>query len=377
MANIPDPQTTAPTDTCLTPEKKTELLAQVKKLSEDTLSIDASFDDISRRLANLREANIPDKFVTDIQRLSTAWEGLHSTYSDLLWQSRDVAGDARVSADDFSQIFISEVLMNSQVSLIEKQAAIQEYRETTEKDKKKAMDMVDGFKRLGNRVDVFCKDWEDIIQHNHLHRFFWRHRHCEEQIAELTTTVRSMKVKIVAMSLAVGVVAVAAGVLALFFVIDGNAEALGTAGVGTIILTRSPLSVINSILPQLLAIPADLMFKGLRTQIADRKSKVEKIEKLKVERDSDEGGLRDIKNIVSKLNGIASVWSCITADLKEIEGQIRNATLNTQHQEYWRAAFNKRLATIQENYANLGEIFREYQIAVNLDHIKAAKQPAS
>ena len=33
------------------------------------------------------------------------------------------------------------------------------------------------------------------------------------------------------MSLAVGVVAVAAGVLALLFVIDGNAEALGTAGV--------------------------------------------------------------------------------------------------------------------------------------------------
>ena len=42
-----------------------------------------------------------------------------------------------------------------------------------------------------------------------------------------------------AMSLAVGVVAVAAGVLALLFVIDGNAEALGTAGVRLSNLTSS------------------------------------------------------------------------------------------------------------------------------------------
>lgn len=51
--------------------------------------------------------------------------------------------------------------------------------------------MVEGFKRLGKRVDIFCKDWEDIIEHHHLYRFFWRHRHCEEKIAELTSTVRS------------------------------------------------------------------------------------------------------------------------------------------------------------------------------------------
>ena len=42
------------------------------------------------------------------------------------------------------------------------------------------------------------------------------------------------------------------------------------------------------------------------------KAKVEKIEKLKGERDADDAGLKDIKNIVSKLNGIASVWSCVS-----------------------------------------------------------------
>ena len=39
---------------------------------------------------------------------------------------------------------------------------------------------------------------------------------------------------------------------------------------------------------------------------------MEKIEKLKGERDADDAGLKDIKNIVSKLNGIASVWSCVS-----------------------------------------------------------------
>lgn len=74
------------------------------------------------------------------------------------------------------------------------------------------------------------------------------------------------------------------------------------------------------------------MFKELRNQISEKKgnfdkylafsdvllslililiAKVEKLEKLKVERDADEGGLKDIKNIVSKLNGIASVWGCV------------------------------------------------------------------
>ena len=70
----------------------------------------------------------------------------HKAYSDLLWKSRDVAGDARVSADgmpswvyvylyelnrsvDFSSIFITEVLINEKVSLKEKQDAIQDYKE--------------------------------------------------------------------------------------------------------------------------------------------------------------------------------------------------------------------------------------------------------
>ena len=42
------------------------------------------------------------------------------------------------------------------------------------------------------------------------------------------------------------------------------------------------------------------------------KAKVDKLEKLKSERDADDAGLKDIKNIVSKLNGIASVWSCVS-----------------------------------------------------------------
>lgn len=79
-----EPAMTASTGSCLTPEKKTELLAQVKQLSEDTLSIDVSFYEISRRLANLQEANIPEKFVRDIQRLGTTWDGLHSVWNIFL-----------------------------------------------------------------------------------------------------------------------------------------------------------------------------------------------------------------------------------------------------------------------------------------------------
>ena len=41
--------------------------------------------------------------------------------------------------------------------------------------------------------------------------------------------------------------------------------------------------------------------------------------------------------------------------------------------QYWRNAFNRRLTTIRENYANLGDIFREYQVAVNLEHLKRSR----
>ena len=85
MASSTDLQVTGPTDSCLTLEKKTELLAQVRKLSEDTLSIDASFNDVSRRLANLREANIPEKFNKDVQRLDSTWEELHSVRNAFLY----------------------------------------------------------------------------------------------------------------------------------------------------------------------------------------------------------------------------------------------------------------------------------------------------
>lgn len=72
------PETALPTEACLTDDKKSELLAQVKQLSVDTLSIDSSFDSISRLLNNLAEAHIPKELVKDVERLTHIWHDLQT-----------------------------------------------------------------------------------------------------------------------------------------------------------------------------------------------------------------------------------------------------------------------------------------------------------
>ncbi|CAL1715652.1 unnamed protein product [Somion occarium] len=299
------PETALPTEACLTDDKKSELLAQVKQLSVDTLSIDSSFDSISRLLNNLAEAHIPKELVKDVERLTHIWHDLQTTYSTLLWKSRDVAGDARVAATDFAKIIIDEVLLNTNIQMTEIQEAIRDSKQKAERDKIKARDMVDGFKNLAKRIEFFCKDWEETVEHNHLYRFSLRYKYHEEEIKALSSSIRAMKIKIVSMSVAVGLIAAAAGILALIFAIDGNSEALGMAGI--------------------LAVPAEVSFKGIRSRCAIKKAQVEKLDKLKAERDENQTGMQDIKNIATKLGAIVSVWGCISADLSEVEKLVATA----------------------------------------------------
>ncbi|CAL1715669.1 unnamed protein product [Somion occarium] len=276
----------------MTDAKKDAILNQIHQLTSDTQSIDASFAKVSQLLVTLLDSSLPTELRDGVQDLSCRWNRHRQAYRALMWQSRDVAADARVSADDFAKVFISNVLLQPNISINEMQEAIRHYRTISEQDKQKARDLVDGFNELGRDVIAFSDNWERVVLKNRLHRFSLRSKEYEERLSDLRSTLHRVKVKVVSMSVVLGllVTAASAGALAVIYAMHGNPG----------------ISVFG-----MAALPIRFTMKNLRQALSERKALREQIRQLEMERDESENGMKDITNIASKLGAIASIWGCV------------------------------------------------------------------
>ncbi|KAK7683323.1 hypothetical protein QCA50_013585 [Cerrena zonata] len=328
----------------LTDEKKQTLIDQVRQLSSDTHSIDVSFSNISIRLQQLAQSKLPPDAHIAITQLSDQWKRHYERYNQLIWKSRDMAGDARVIAQDFANVLIDTILLQPSVSLQEKKEAIGDYVKFLAKDKESTRDLVNGFNLLAVDVTTFCEEWEDVIVRHRLLRFSFRSKEHEEKISTLNRSLKKAKIKVVSMSIILGFLVAAAGAGAVAVLCAMH----GTPGisVGT-----------------LAGIPVRFVLKHLKTALSEKKDLAQQLRDMTSDREDSEKDLADIRNIASKLGGIASIWGCIQADLKFIEGLVERA-LNTPNYESMRLALESRLSLVRSSYMDMAEIFREYQVAI-------------
>ncbi|KAK7683322.1 hypothetical protein QCA50_013584 [Cerrena zonata] len=316
--------------------KKEDLLIQVRQLTKDTLDIDESYESVRRLLFRVSQERI--NFADEVRTLISEWEDLHKTYTRLLWNSRDLAGDVCAIAHDFSEVLLAEVLLHPNTSISLVKSMILEYNQKATTHKRRAQDMVDGFKRLANRVTDFGDRWERTAKDHRIFLFFHQFRHYAEDINNIHAGLRKMKMTVVVMSLIVGALSVANGVLDIFRAMDSNS--------------------FSSV--------AALLESSRETLVAEQGRKIElqrTISGLEKERDEESMGLSKVKNIATKLSAMTSIWGTLQADLKDIEARLRYVETTSEDQNA-HSALIKRLEFTRDAYMAISDIFREYQVAV-------------
>ncbi|KAI6143110.1 hypothetical protein BKA82DRAFT_4188374, partial [Pisolithus tinctorius] len=295
-------------------------------LGSSAYSIDISFQYVAE---GLRKAHTQGTQAQrqQLQTFADNWAVHHKEYTRLLWESRRIAGHARVIATDFSGDFLS-LMDTSDMTLSEKKAEIQAYRKQLDEDTKKSSDLSQRFNDL--RKAVFLSSCRDIPAA--LQIAARKVATLKQEISKLDTAVSSWSIGI----------------------------SLGTAGVALAAI------VLGVLCPPLWIFPASIGVLSARVS-----ANVYKQRRMK-KRFRRNGQIyatldpmkSDIELIKEKLAVFGQIWQLIHVDLNAVEKGLELAT-NTAGV----AMFKRRLQTTSKVYALLSDTLYQYETNVHIQRI--------
>ncbi|KAI6019311.1 hypothetical protein BKA83DRAFT_4304134 [Pisolithus microcarpus] len=331
-------------DVLESPEGKSVLQKAVQDLGDSAYSIDTSFISVADGLRKAQAQGTPAQ-KDQLQGYVDIWAALHKEYVHLLWDSRRIAGHARVIAQDFAGDFLS-LMAATDITLDEKKAEILAYRKQLDEDAKKSMDLSQRFDELHKAVENFEND---VIE------FLKTENELELELLEAGKTVAEIKQRISRLdstiSLSIGI-------------------ALGAAGIalGSIVL--------GVLCPEIWAIPIGMgalsVRMGMNAHSENKQKKRELIELKKrlVQLEERRRGLEgmhkihaildplksDIERIREKLAVFGQIWRLIHVDLNAVEKNLELANNSSCV-----ALFKRRLQRTSKVYTLLADVLYQYE----------------
>ncbi|KAI5985025.1 hypothetical protein EDD15DRAFT_2374536 [Pisolithus albus] len=327
-------------DVLESPESKLVLQRAVQDIGDSAYSIDTSFISVADGLRKAQAQGTPVQ-KEQLQGFADIW----AEYVHLLWDSRRIAGDARVIAEDFAGNFLG-LMAATDITLAEKKAEISAYRKQLDKDAKKSMDLSQRFDELRTAVGNFEND---VIE------FLKTGRGLELELLEAGKTVAEIKERISRLD---STISWSIGI------------ALGTAGIalGAIVL--------GVICPQFWTLPTGIAALSVRMGVKayrEHKQKQRKLIELKkrqVQLEERSRGLEgmhkihavldplkcDIDRIKEKLAVFGQIWRLIHVDLNAVEKNLELANNSAGV-----ALFKRRLQRTSKVYTLLADVLYQYE----------------
>ncbi|KDQ08136.1 hypothetical protein BOTBODRAFT_38237 [Botryobasidium botryosum FD-172 SS1] len=134
---------------------------EITALGEHALSIDASFGLIHMLLKKIQIDSASPELQATFRNLSAYWLDLRKTYEELFWQSREVTGEAKGAADDFTTSLIP-FLGDDASPQDEKIREIDSMMQKLRADSDKAQDLSQAFSDL-RILRSFGSEWKAAI----------------------------------------------------------------------------------------------------------------------------------------------------------------------------------------------------------------------
>ncbi|KAI6000047.1 hypothetical protein EDD15DRAFT_1883453 [Pisolithus albus] len=331
------------------PESKSALRKAVQDLGDSAYSIELRFNSVADSLRKAQEEGTQAQRKR-LQEYADNWAVHHKEYVDLLWASRRIAGQARVTAKDFAENFLN-VMEASDITPREKEEEISKYRKQLDEDAQKSSDLSQRFDGLRRAVENFENDVMEFSKGHAL----------EAKLQATLKNVAEIKQKISQLDL-----------------LRSIRFSLGTAGIASGAIALSVLC------PPLWFIPITMgavsVKKGMDAykEHKEKQGKVAELKKRQVqleEQTRDLGGLHKIRAILDplksdidlikeKLAVFGHIWQLIHADLSAVEkglGLATNAAGAT--------LFKRRLRTTSKAYALLADALYQYETNPHIQRV--------
>ncbi|KAI0072347.1 hypothetical protein K474DRAFT_409672 [Panus rudis PR-1116 ss-1] len=165
-----------------------KLITEIQALGGYSLEIRTAMDHIDDIFRSIILENTSDVLKSDVQGLQNKWTEYTTKYTDLLWESRRVAGDAEAAANDFAGDFIT-FLSDESTSIATKKSEIAGYLTQLASDEPKAAAMSQGFSDLQLNITNFQQDWATVVKNHSLDDLNAQATQLQTDIDTLTTTL--------------------------------------------------------------------------------------------------------------------------------------------------------------------------------------------
>ncbi|KAK7690632.1 hypothetical protein QCA50_005731 [Cerrena zonata] len=170
-----------------------EIAKDISSLAQNAAAIDESFEFVLRRMEKCKTQHpgMTKKLREDLDLLVDEWKKNHNMYREQLWKSYDLACKASVAAEDFADVLLRGVLLNSDITLQEKQDAVADYCKKVDSDILGAAELVDGFKQLLYQVESFKEQWKDVVRQNDISLSTGQIKAIDKEIVTLRNKIES------------------------------------------------------------------------------------------------------------------------------------------------------------------------------------------
>ncbi|KAH8105133.1 hypothetical protein BXZ70DRAFT_1004664 [Cristinia sonorae] len=341
------------------PQAEKTLIDEITELAGATFDVDDSFNRIMRLFEKVETGGASPELIKDVNYLMRTWDGHHTTFTSLVWRSREVAGKAMAAADDFRKDFVG-FLADDSVSVAEKKKEIENYMQKLARDAEASKDMSQGFTDLQKSVEAFQTEWRRIIDKYDLDAMNARITELDGIIKNLEHTLADLNKKIKELTVAIKAMSAVSGILGFFSFI-------------------CPVFIIAG----LFSVASVAVAAALKAKAEDEKHKVTgDIARNKQERAMLQATLKavaqlkagldgsqvDFVTISTKLGMFAHVWAVIRADLQAIKEKLDYAN-GTES----KALFKARLDNAAKLYASLSKALRQYQNIVTREKAMFAR----
>ncbi|KAF8437633.1 hypothetical protein L210DRAFT_2338149 [Boletus edulis BED1] len=351
------------------------LRVEIERLSTATLIIDQAFCDIRRRLSDVsKEQNKSVGLYDTCQTLETQWRGHHTTYRNLIWRSREFAGDAQAVVDDFRELVLP-ALRDQNRTVAEKQEIIRGQFEVLQRISQPSQNLCQEFLDFGRALDTYIAEFSRAVegltigeQSEKVDGLRERLHNARDAMEAVSRELRELGWKFAAE------VAVTGIALLLAFVVP---TCWATLVCGTVSEVTRPKQQLTCLHPQGFAIKfKDVARSGPRLFGAWRRFNLvaTEYEAIKAEYELERACLNQmvklesafhdsrplVQEVTTKLGLFASVWAAITADIRKLKISLECA------EDAASPLFILRVQRLERMYGDFSQALRHYQVTVRL-----------
>ncbi|KAG9317997.1 hypothetical protein JVU11DRAFT_57 [Chiua virens] len=338
------------------------LRLEIEKLGAATLDIDQTFYEIGGRLSDVsKQQNKRVDLYDTCCALEAQWKEHHRTYQRLLWRSRELAGKAQATVDEFREIVLP--LLRGEDTRDEKEVIIQEQLRALERESEPSQQISQDFLDFSDTLDKYIKEFSRTVEGLEIGLQSQKVADLKERLfsARSVMEVVSRDVKELGWKFASDI-AVVGITLLLAYVIPslherfaGISEVTAAAAAVTINYTNVKHSGLKFFEAWGRYHITVARYNDVKTEYDIENACLGQMEKL-------DATLQDamplVQEVTARLGIFATVWAAIRADIQQVQNWLGRAADPSSR------VFIQRVQKLEQLYGYLSQALRLYQVKV-------------